>query len=42
LRLTTWPIGPRLLGMRLRPGRWRVAVGTPAGTLRSVFRVAGR
>jgi hypothetical protein len=40
--LTTWRVGARLLGMPLRPGRWRVGVDAPAGGLRRVFRVTGR
>jgi len=39
---TTWTVGRRLLGMRLRPGRWHVAVGTAAGVARRTFRVGGR
>jgi hypothetical protein len=36
---TRWVVGATLLGMRLRPGRWRVTLMTPAGRARRVFRV---
>jgi subtilisin family serine protease len=39
---TTWTVGPRLLGMRLRPGRWHVAVSAGGGVARRTFRVGGR
>ncbi|MET0685586.1 MAG: S8 family serine peptidase [Solirubrobacteraceae bacterium] len=40
--ITHWIVGPRLLGMRLRPGRWRVAVTAPGGTARRAFHVGPR
>jgi len=40
--ITRWIVGPRLLGMRLRPGRWRVAVTAPGGTARRAFHVGPR
>jgi hypothetical protein len=39
---TRWTVGARLLGMRLRPARWRVAVTAPGGTARRAFTVGGR
>jgi subtilisin family serine protease len=36
---TRWTVGPSLLGMRLRPGRWRVTLATSAGSAAREFRV---
>jgi thermitase len=36
---TRWTVGPGLLGMRLRPGRWRVTLATSAGRAAREFRV---
>jgi thermitase len=36
---TRWVIGRRLVGMALRPGRWRVTLVTSAGRAARVFRV---
>ena len=39
---TRWVVGSRLLGIRLHPGRWRVAVAAPGGTARRAFRIGPR
>jgi hypothetical protein len=39
---TRWTVGARLLGMRLRPARWRVAVSAPGASARRAFTVGGR
>jgi hypothetical protein len=36
---THWVVGQSLLGMALRPGRWRVTLATSAGHAQRTFRV---
>jgi hypothetical protein len=36
---TRWVMGRTLLGMRLRPGRWRVTLVTSAGRAEREFRM---
>jgi hypothetical protein len=36
---TRWVVGQNLLGMSLRPGRWRVTLVTSAGSAQRTFRV---